>query len=182
MSSSPDVVVVGAGPAGSAAAYWLARHGHSVTVVEKEGFPRQKTCGDGLTPRSVYQLSEMGFDFEEGEFHKVTGLRSYAGDDLMLELAWPDHSIYPNWGGVIRRLDLDGRGATLAEKQGAVVRQRMEASPLLASRRLAGATLATNGDKGSPPPKVFAVAEGSLPRFGRAMGTHRRRDYPMGLA
>ena len=182
MSSSPDVVVVGAGPAGSAAAYWLARHGHSVTVVEKEGFPREKTCGDGLTPRSVYQLSEMGFDFEVGEFHKITGLRSYAGEDLMLELAWPDHSIYPNWGGVIRRLDLDGRVATLAEKQGAVVRQRMEASPLLASGRLAGVTLATNGDQEILTPKVVVIADGSMTRFGRAMGTHRRRDYPMGLA
>ena len=147
MSSSPEVVVVGAGPAGSAAAYWLARHGHSVTVIEKKSFPREKTCGDGLTPRSIYQLTEMGFDFDVGEFHKVTGLRSYAGNDLMIELAWPDHSIYPNWGGIIRRLDLDGQVATLAEKQGAIVRQSTEASPVLESGRLTGVNLSSSGDQ-----------------------------------
>ena len=182
MPASPDVVVVGAGPAGSAAAFWLARHGHSVTVVEKKRFPREKTCGDGLTPRSIYQLSEMGFDFEVGAFHKVTGLRSYAGDDLMIELPWPEHSKYPNWGGVIRRMDLDAQVATLAEKQGAVVRQGTEASPLLESGHLAGVNLSTNGDQETLTPRAVVIADGSMTRFGRAMGTHRRRDYPMGLA
>ncbi len=47
----------------------------------------------------------------------------------MIELDWPQHSIYPNWGGIIRRLDLDGRVATLAEKQGALLRQHTEAAP-----------------------------------------------------
>ena len=182
MSSSPDVVVVGGGPAGSAAAYWLARYGHAVTVVEKKGFPREKTCGDGLTPRSVYQLSEMGFDFEVEEFHKVTGLRAYAGNELMLELGWPEHSIYPNWGGVIRRMDLDGKVVTLAEKQGAIVRQHAEATPEVASGRLAGVSLSINGDHETLTPRVVVIADGSMTRFGRAMGTHRRRDYPMGLA
>ena len=55
-----EVLVVGGGPAGAAAAYWLARHGHDVTVVERKTFPRDKTCGDGLTPRAVHQLEEMG--------------------------------------------------------------------------------------------------------------------------
>jgi geranylgeranyl reductase family protein len=182
MSSSLDVVVVGAGPAGSAAAYWLARHGHSVTVIEKKSFPREKTCGDGLTPRSIYQLTDMGFDFDVGEFHKVTGLRSYAGNDLMIELAWPEHSIYPNWGGIIRRMDLDGRVAALAEKQGAIVRQGTEASPLLESGRLTGVNLSSVGEQETLHPKVVVVADGSMTRFGRAMGTHRRRDYPMGMA
>ncbi len=57
-----DTLVVGGGPGGSAAAYWLARAGRSVMLVEKKEFPREKTCGDGLTPRSVHQLDEMGFD------------------------------------------------------------------------------------------------------------------------
>ena len=59
-----DVLIVGAGPAGAGAAYWLARHGHDVTVVEKRRFPREKTCGDGLTPRAVKQLVDMGLESE----------------------------------------------------------------------------------------------------------------------
>ena len=55
-----DVVIVGAGPSGSACAYWLAQAGWSVCLIEKKHFPREKTCGDGLTPRSVYQLARDG--------------------------------------------------------------------------------------------------------------------------
>ena len=54
-----DVLVVGGGPAGAASAYWLAEAGHDVTLVERKHYPREKTCGDGLTPRSVRQLEDM---------------------------------------------------------------------------------------------------------------------------
>ena len=57
-----DVLVVGAGPGGSATAYHLARHGIDVTVVERSAFPREKVCGDGLTPRGVAALLKMGVD------------------------------------------------------------------------------------------------------------------------
>src|SRR4051812_27020110 len=64
-----DVVVVGGGPAGASAAYWLAEAGHAVVVVEKKRFPREKTCGDGLTPRAVRQLNEMGLAERLEEYH-----------------------------------------------------------------------------------------------------------------
>ncbi len=179
---SADVLVVGGGPAGVAAAHWLARDGHSVMVVEKKEYPREKTCGDGLTPRSIFQLQEMGYDFGAEEFHKITGLRSYAGDDLMIELAWPDHSRLPNWGGVIRRSDLDHQVARLAEKQGAVIRQRTEAHPIVEDGRLTGVELRSGGETEVVDPKVVVIADGSLNRFGRRVGTTRRKDYPMGLA
>ena len=58
-SRTHDVLVVGGGPSGAACAYWLAEAGHDVLLVEKKRFPREKTCGDGLTPRAVRQLEEM---------------------------------------------------------------------------------------------------------------------------
>src|SRR5205085_11126556 len=61
-----DVIVVGAGPGGSSAAYHLARHGLTVLVLEKTEFPREKVCGDGLTPRAVKQLVRMGVDTSPG--------------------------------------------------------------------------------------------------------------------
>ncbi|HSR45216.1 MAG TPA: geranylgeranyl reductase family protein [Acidimicrobiia bacterium] len=180
--TSPGVVVVGGGPAGAAAAFWLAKAGHSVTLVEKKAFPREKTCGDGLTPRAIYQLQDLGFDFDVPGFHRVHGLRSYAGDNLKLEMNWPDHSIFPNWGGVIRRSDLDHQVAMLVEKQGATVRDEVEAKPVLEGGRLAGVELHHDGEVEVLNPKVVVVADGSLSRFGWSLGTSRRRDYPLGLA
>ncbi|MGA7096383.1 MAG: geranylgeranyl reductase family protein [Acidimicrobiia bacterium] len=180
--SSPSVLVVGGGPAGSAAAYWLARAGHEVTLVEKKEYPRDKTCGDGLTPRAILQLQEMGFDFDIAPFHRITGLRSYAGDDLMIELPWPDHSKFPNWGGVMRRYDLDGQVATLAEKQGVRILEKTLASPQIKDGVLTGVRLTHDGDTENINPALTVIADGSMNRFGRDLGNSRRKDYPMGLA
>ena len=57
-----DVIVVGAGPGGSAAAAHLADRGLDVALLEKARFPREKVCGDGLTPRAVKQLLKLGID------------------------------------------------------------------------------------------------------------------------
>ena len=71
-----DVLVVGGGPSGSACAYWLAEAGWDVAVVEKKRFPREKTCGDGLTPRAVRQLADMGLE------HALAGAHRYRGPAL----------------------------------------------------------------------------------------------------
>jgi geranylgeranyl reductase family protein len=180
--SSSSILVVGAGPAGAAAGYWLARSGHDVTVVEKKEFPREKTCGDGLTPRAIKQLQDMEFDFDVTEFHKVTGLRSYAGDDLMIEMPWPEHSRFPNWGGVIRRSDLDAQVVKLAEKQGAGFRDRTTATPVIGGGLLTSVALEHDGEIEVVTPTITVIADGSMNRFGRELGSARRRDYPMGMA
>lgn len=177
----PDVLVVGGGPGGCAAAHWLARDGHFVVLVEKKEYPRVKTCGDGLTPRSILQLADMGFDFSHPDFHRVGGLRAYAGG-LMLELEWPEHPVYPNWGGVLRRADLDMEVARLAEKQGVVFRTGTEARPVIESGLLTAVELRSGDAREVVHPGMVVIADGSLSRFGRALGTERNRRYPFGLA
>jgi menaquinone-9 beta-reductase len=185
-----DVLVVGGGPAGSAAAYWLAEAGHDVLLVERKTFPREKTCGDGLTPRAVHQLREMGLeDAIARDHHRFGGLRTIA-HGLTLELAWPDHPVYPPYGYVVRRRDLDQLVAENAVKAGATLWQGAEATePLFdASRpgagRLDGAVIKRKDSDG--PEEVRAryvvVADGSNSRFGRALGTSRNRSYPQGMA
>lgn len=180
--SSPGILVVGGGPAGTSAALWLARAGHEVTLVEAKEYPRDKTCGDGLTPRAILQLQEMGFDFDTPAFHRIDGLRSYAGDDLVMELEWPRHSRFPDWGGVIRRRDLDEQVARLAEKEGVAVREKTTATPVLEDGRLVGVDLASGGETERVTPQVTVIADGSQNRFGRDLGATRRKDYPLGLA
>ena len=153
-----------------------------MTLVEKKEYPRDKTCGDALTPRAILQLQQMDFDFDVGSFHKVIGLRSYAGDDLMIEMSWPDHSRFPNWGGVIRRRDLDEQVARLAQKEGVQVLERTTATPVIEDGVLTSVTLSNGDGTDKVTPNVTVIADGSMNRFGRELGTARRKDYPMGMA
>ncbi len=186
MTSTPQVLVIGGGPGGAAAGYWLARAGVDVTVVEKKRYPREKTCGDGLTPRAIRQLLDMGFEFDIPNMHRINGLRAYAGD-LKIEMPWPQHTVYPSWGGVIRRADLDMEVAQLAARQGAIIRDGTEAVAIVEDGGLTGVELRTKDGSGEVEiervhPAIVVIADGSLSRFGRALGTYRRRDYPYGMA
>ena len=98
-----DVVVVGAGPGGSSAAYHLARHGLTVLLLEKTEFPREKVCGDGLTPRAVRQLVGMGIDTgpDAGWLHNK-GLRILGGG-VRMELPWPELASFPGYGSARRK-------------------------------------------------------------------------------
>ena len=114
-----DVIVVGAGPAGSATACYLARAGVDVLVLEKAHFPREKVCGDGLTPRAVKALVGMGVPVgEQDGWVRNKGLRIIGGG-VRLELPWPDLSSYPGYGLVRTRLDFDEILARTAQKAGA---------------------------------------------------------------
>ncbi|GIU85719.1 MAG: drug:proton antiporter [Acidimicrobiia bacterium] len=178
------MLVVGAGPSGAAAAYWLAARGHRVLVVEKKRFPRDKTCGDGLTPRAVRQLHDMGLAGELARYQRYDGLRSM-GHGMTLELAWPAHPDFPSYGYVVRRRDLDGMVATRAAQAGATVRTGAEAvAPVVDGGFVTGA-LVRDGDSGATErvtARYTVVADGANSRFGRALGTARDRTYPLGMA
>ena len=116
-----DVIVVGAGPAGSSAAIALARAGIDVLLLEKSTFPRDKVCGDGLTPRGVRQLLALGVDVSGPDWIRNKGLRVVAAG-RSLELPWPTLQDYPDFGVVRPRRDFDDLLATIAVKAGARLR------------------------------------------------------------
>jgi flavin-dependent dehydrogenase len=139
------VLVVGGGPSGAACAYWLAEAGHDVLLVERKRYPREKTCGDGLTPRSVRQLHDIGLAEELTRYHRFVGLRSHAFGRT-LDLAWPEHPDLPGYGYVITRKDLDQLVAQRAEKAGATVWQSADATePLVTGGLVRGAVVARTG-------------------------------------
>jgi geranylgeranyl reductase family protein len=187
-----DVVIVGGGPSGSACAYWLAQAGWSVCLIEKKHFPREKTCGDGLTPRSVYQLAEMGLeDVVAANGHKYNGLRAF-GFGASLEMNWPDHPKFPSYGYTITRFNLDGLVAERAAEFGATVLNGVEALDLLdptpeVEGELKGCSGVVVKDKDTGETaeirgRYIVAGDGQNSRLGRELGVIRNRDWPMGMA
>jgi menaquinone-9 beta-reductase len=114
-----DVIVVGAGPSGATTAYYLAQAGLTVLLLEKARFPRDKVCGDGLTPRAVKALVAMGVDVGPGSgWLRNKGLR-VIGAGMRLEMPWPELDSYPGYGLVRTRASLDETLARRAEAAGA---------------------------------------------------------------
>jgi len=179
-----DVLVIGGGPAGAAAGYWLARAGHRVTIVEKKTFPREKTCGDGLTPRAVKQITDMGLAGSLERFHRYEGLRATAHGKA-LELQWPSHSVYPQHGYVVRRRELDQMVALNAEAAGAQLLQGHEANQPILERGLLRGAVVTDKETHSTfemRAQYVIVADGANSRFGRSLGTSRAKQMPYGTA
>ena len=188
-----DVVIVGGGPSGSACAYWLAKAGWDVALLERKTFPREKTCGDGLTPRSVRQLADMGLEeIVASKGHRYDGLRSY-GFGQMLEMRWPEHPNFPSHGYCITRFDLDDLVATQAQAHGATVLTGHEVIDLIAQTPsthegdLGGCQGVVAKEKATGTTKeikghVVVLADGANSRIGRMFGTERRKEWPMGMA
>jgi geranylgeranyl reductase family protein len=180
-----DVVVVGAGPAGSATAYHLARTGLDVALLEKTSFPREKVCGDGLTPRAVRSLVSMGIDTaEEAGWLHNKGLRIIGGG-MRLEIPWPELASFPSYGLVRPRTDFDDILARQAVKAGAVLHEETTVTgPVLDDRtgHITGVT--TKGEAGEVTYRapVVVAADGNSSRLSLAMGLHKRDDRPMGVA
>jgi geranylgeranyl reductase family protein len=179
-----DVLVVGGGPAGASTGYWLAQQGIDVCVIERKVFPRDKTCGDGLTPRAVKQLTDMGLADALEVHHRYHGLRA-TGHGMSLELTWPSHPTYPSHGFVVKRRDLDQMVADHAAKAGATVLQGTEAMAPVVDRGFVRGAVVKRKETGQTEEiraRYVVVADGANSRFGRALGTSRNRDYPQGMA
>jgi geranylgeranyl reductase family protein len=196
-----DVVIVGAGPAGAAAADFLAAAGLDVLLLEKTRFPREKVCGDGLTPRAVKALTGMGVPIAESDgWLRNKGLRIIGGGGR-IEVPWPDLSSYPGFGLVRTRLDFDEILARHAEKAGARLLEGVSVTgPLLddrtgrvvgvTARRGAGSAAGAGRAQASGQDqqersfrgRVVIAADGNSSRLSVAMGLQRRDDRPIGVA
>jgi geranylgeranyl reductase family protein len=181
-----DVIVVGAGPSGATTAFYLAQSGLDVLVLEKARFPREKVCGDGLTPRAVKALVGMGIGVSERDgWVRNQGLR-VIGAGKRLELRWPELASYPDYGLVRTRNDLDETLARRAQQVGARLLEGVTVSgPALDDRtgRITGVTARPDGaEERTYTSRIVVAADGNSSRLSVAMGLRKRDDRPLGVA
>ena len=178
-----DVVVVGAGPAGSTTAAYLADRGLDVVLLEKASLPRDKVCGDGLTPRAVTQLIRLGVDIsDETAWPRNKGLRVYPGRRAPLELPWPQLADFPPYGLVRRRRDFDQVLAAHAVVRGARLFERTRVVAPLVDERTGRVTGVRADDGRVFLAPVVVAADGGSSRLGVALGLLPRPRAPMGVA
>ncbi|TWE11542.1 geranylgeranyl reductase family protein [Rudaeicoccus suwonensis] len=187
-----DVIIVGAGPGGSATAAYLAMAGLDVLLLEKTHFPREKVCGDGLTPRAVRELITLGIPTPENDgWIKNKGLRIIGGG-MRLQLDWPDVASFPPYGLVRTRQDFDDILARHAVKHGARLREGVNVNGAIRDERTGaiigveakemGADERPTGRKLAYHAPLVIAADGNSSRLSLAMGREKREDRPMGVA
>lgn len=187
MTQDAEVIVVGAGPAGSTVATYLARSGIDVLLLEKSAFPRDKVCGDGFTPRGVKQLIDLGVDTspEAGWMH-TKGLRIFTGE-LSLELDWPDLTDYPPYGLNRTRHDFDDLLARTAVEAGARLQERTTVGSAITDERT-GRVIGVEAKEGRErrPVRYHAPlvlgCDGVSARLAVSLGIEKQDTRPMGVA
>jgi geranylgeranyl reductase family protein len=176
-----DVLVVGAGPAGSAAAAWAARQGLEVLLTDAAVFPRDKTCGDGLTPRAVAELQRLGLE-DWLRAHTVNqGLRAHGFGQTLL-LPWPGGTL-PDWGSAVARTELDDHVRTTAIKAGATALDGVRAVDVRRDGgRVAAVVFERAGERFEIGCRRLVVADGVRSPLGKLLGREWHRDTVYGVA
>jgi geranylgeranyl reductase family protein len=177
-----DVLVVGAGPAGSAAAAWAATAGHDVVLADSAVFPRDKACGDGLTPRAIAELDRLELGDWVRSRGRNRGLRA-AGFGQELLLPWPGGSL-PDHGGAVPRTELDHRIRQVALQRGAVALEGARAVDVERDGDRVQAVVFRHGDGTTSAVRCrrLVVADGARSPLGRVIGRQWHRETAYGVA
>jgi menaquinone-9 beta-reductase len=169
-----DVLVVGAGPGGSSAAFHLASRGVDVLLVDKAIFPREKVCGDGLTPRGVRAMQTMGIEPSDPGFFRTEALRTYGVDGFVTDYRWPKLRDFPQVGVVRTRFDFDDLLIKRAVEAGTTFQQGVEAiGPVIDGGWVRGAAIGENGESREVTARFVVAADGASSRFASKAGVSR---------
>ena len=188
MPARTDVLVVGAGPGGATAAYHLAAAGLEVLLVDRARFPRDKVCGDGLTPRAVWAIVAMGIAPTAPGFARIDGVRLHGEDGRTAAVSWGALRSHPPFGLVRKRVELDDLLVRRAVEAGATFRDGLEAvSPLMDGGRVSGGVVRPAGDGADTHAsqvlaRFVVAADGAAARFAGGAGVRRDAAGPVAVA
>ena len=172
-----DCVVVGGGPSGAVAAIAAQRAGFSTLLVDASEHGRDKTCGDGLTPRAVHTLRTLGLESVLPDYrNQGLKLHGYGGD---VTAPWPD-SHYGTFGSASPRKLFDAALIDQATAAGATVWTGCAAHD--ADFDAHGAITAVHTDRGPVRTRWVIVADGVRSPFGKRLGRTWHRDQVYGIA
>lgn len=178
-----DVIVVGAGPGGASAAYFLARKGRHVLLLDKQSFPRDKSCGDGVTRAGARLLSEMGLLNRFETAQTVRGARVYLRGKGSRDFVYPQGLGEPDHGLVVPRLTLDDVLCKQAVRAGAELWEKCTATRLLwDGDAVRGVEVMRAGRREPVVAPVVVAADGAASRLARQAGLVSTPPGEMGFA
>ncbi len=181
-SASSEVLIVGGGPAGSAAAIRLARAGRRVLVVERDASPRPHGYAALISPRALGVVRTLAVG-EDVAFHRIDRVRLTA-EGRSSSVAWPAHPVHLDHAATVRRHVFDGALLAAAADAGATVLAGHEAlAPIVDRGFVRGAhVVAPDGESFEARAEFTVIADGANSRFGRALGTFRQPTWPFAIA
>jgi menaquinone-9 beta-reductase len=183
MAKRADLIVVGAGPGGSATAYYAARAGLEVLLLDRQDFPRDKPCGDGLMPHAAEEISLMGLGdwLDEPHHGKFSSFSIYTQTAYLRQKVPP--TLHGPYGYVAARQETDTRLVARAEEVGANFRSGVRATKLLRSPagNVTGVEAVSNGETLLYEAPLVVAADGVGGFAGEGMKAHQnsvaRRQY-----
>ncbi len=173
-----EVLIVGAGPAGSAAAYYAARRGLDTVIVDGQRFPRDKTCGDGLTPRAITQLRSLGLAEAITNRYQSRGLKLH-GFGGSVTAPWPD-TAFGAVGSAMPRTEFDALLLNHALGNESVRLHHAAASGVEFSDGGISTVVLDDGTRLHP--KHVIVADGVRSTFGKLLGRVWHKEQVYGIA
>jgi len=178
-----DAVVVGAGPSGAAAAFHLASAGRSVVLLDKHTFPRDKSCGDGVTRDAVCMLAEIGILPELSWSQKIRGARLFMRGQGSRDFGYPPGLSDPDFGLVVPRYQLDALLCRRAVAAGAELWEEASARQLLYEEgRVAGVEVVHGGAAKRLRARATIAADGVSSRLARQAGLVSDNPAEVGFA
>lgn len=181
-----DIIIIGAGPAGSIAALCLAKSGFDVLVVEKSSFPREKICGDCITPLGVEIINRYGIlSYLEKPPHKINSVKIIVRETLINQAEFHMNPELPDFALSIQRKDLDNALISAAIDAGAIVEKNTKVIDFIFNDEgfASGITVLKDGIINDYFADVIILATGSSDmKLLRKLGVSIR-DYPsIGIA